>query len=150
MTRWFHQNIQAWIDHYQIDKLDVVIEMPILRTSKFGTGDAVTTLMNQMRQISAYEQSLMHLEHCTVRLGVVSNNTAKAIFTNVGNASKDMMITFSVWNRRPDVDDREHLADAQGIGTCHPQMFVMDQLLPPSATRYEDQHIGEGPLWKGK
>jgi len=125
--------------------------MPILRTSKFGSGNAVTTLMTQVRNIGAYEQALMHVENCAVSLGTVANSTAKAIFTNVGNANKDLMITFSVWNRRPDVAEREHLADAQGIGTCYPQMTRMDStLLPPTVTSYEDQHIGEGPQWKGK
>jgi len=142
--------LQNWVNSREITKLDVVIEMPFLKSQTGSDTRGVTTLMTQMRMIDAYEQALFELENCEVRLGTVSNSTAKSIFTNNGNASKIMMVTFSAWNRRPDVKVREHLADAQGIGTCHPVMFPVANNMQEIGSLYEDDAIGVGPAWKGK
>jgi hypothetical protein len=109
----------------------------------------VTTLMTQMRMLGVYEEALFSLRNCEVSMGEVANSTAKMILTGNGAASKAMMITYSEWNRRPDVTLREHLADAQGIGTCRPSVMAHanDIGLKPSVSAYEDSAVGEGPQW---
>lgn len=147
MARWLQTTIQAWVDEREIRELDVVVELPFLRSKEEGSN--VVTLMSQVRLITAYEDALMRIENCAVRLGEVSNTTAKAIFTGSGTASKDIMVTFSAWSHRPDVNERKDLADAQAIGTCYPSMIRMnpEELMPLHAL-YVDNAIGEGPHWQ--
>jgi len=151
MARWFQETVQNWINAREIKELSVVIEMPFLRMNSKDDYRGVTTLVTQMRMIAAYEDACMRLENCLVRVGNVNNTTVKSIFTGTGQASKTMMIAMSVWRKRPDVSEREHLADAQGIGTCYPTMVLMDQeRIAPVVSSYVDDSIGDGPAWKGK
>lgn len=151
MAAWFQNTIQEWINEREIQELNVIIEMPFLKAETDKERRGVVTLITQMRMIAAYEEALFRLEGCRVKMGEVANTTAKAIFTGRGNADKSMMITFSAWGKRPDVKEREHLADAQGIGTCYPSMVQMDnELALPTAPLYVDNEIGNGPNWKGK
>lgn len=151
MARWFQETIQAWIVEYEIQELHIVIEMPFLKSHTNNDVRGVTTLITQMRMIAAYEEACMRLQGCLVKMGTVSNTTAKSIFAGNGRADKTMMVAMSVWRKRPDVKEREHLADAQGIGLCYPTMVVMDpERVPPVSASYEDSAIGEGPNWKGK
>lgn len=147
MARWLQETLQAWITDREIKRLDVIMELPFLKTGERG----VVTLMTQMRMAAAYEDAIMRLEDCDVRLGEVQNSTAKMVFAQHGNANKSDMIAISVWRNRPDVRMREHLADAQGIGSCYPAMIQMNSAdLFPVPSLYVDNAIGEGPQWKDK
>jgi len=85
-----------------------------------------------------------------VWLGVVHNGTAKSVFTGYGNATKDDIISRSVWAKRPDIGAlREHLADAQAIGSVYPDLSIAsDDALRLIKPRYIDHAIGQGAVWK--
>jgi hypothetical protein len=147
---------------YEITTLCVNIELPFFNESPqnhnappgavAGHIRSVKTFMVQMRQIAAYEQMLYDLKNVEVWLGVVHNSTAKAVLTGFGGATKSQVIDKSVWCKRPDLGDlREHLADAQAIGSVYPDLIIMsDESLHVKEPRYVDHAIGEGPAWKTK
>jgi Holliday junction resolvasome RuvABC endonuclease subunit len=86
-----------------------------------------------------------------VYLGEINNQTAKAVFTGSGSASKAQMITHSVWAFRHDLDERVDLADAQAIGTCVPALAPMNnEAIAAKPPQYVDHAIGKGPKWKNK
>lgn len=148
MAEWMRETLQYWIGHHAIDRLDVLIELPVLNNQQRG----VTTLMAQMRMLAAYEEALYRLTDCDVRMAEVHNQTVKNIFTGDGHAAKDKMIRWSAWARRPDVKPREHLADAQAIGRCRPIVMLemsRGSVFAPKELHH-DENIGQGPQWKGR
>ena len=148
MSFWVYELLYQWIEEYKIEELAVLIETPILNRSERG----VTTMMTQMRMLATYEAVLCDLpDSCEVRLGEVHNQTAKATFTGSGSADKSHMISCSVWAYRPDVEPREHLADAQAIGTVVPSTIVVNGgAIVAKDALYMDNAIGKGPKWKNK
>lgn len=165
LALWLLGVVQGWIAEHKIKELDVVFETPVLNVTRKNLGKvcpvckkpfksndrAITTVMTQMRLLAAYEEVMFRIEGCVVHVGEVHNQTVKSVFTGTARADKIVMVAHSVWARRPDVKEREHLADAQAIGTCYPQMVdVSEEDILPRTPLYEDHRIGAGPKWKGK
>jgi len=169
MSLTLRNTLQGWIDKYDIKTLYINIELPILNRNRGGVGFAgkkcaacgqdksgrqvgVTTMMTQMRMIAVYQNVLYELNGAEILLGEVNPSTAKLAFTGRGDAGKAMMIDKSVWSKRPDVKDREHLADAQGIARVLPAGTVTmhgdDRY--PRPLRYNDGAVGTGPDWLKK
>lgn len=152
MAMWVYDQLAGWVRQHDIDDLTVLIETPIMRSEVRG----VVTMATQMRMVTAYEEVLYQLQaelgdSVIIRLGEVHNQTAKHVFTGTAKADKTIMIVHSAWAKRPDVREREHLADSQAIGMCNPELLAMDEsALVPMVSLYEDHAIGQGPSWKGK
>lgn len=163
MAIWARDLIQGWVTAYEIPVLVVNLELPFFNESPAnhnappgapaGRPRSIKTFMIQMRQVAAYEDMLFDLRNVEVWLGIVHNTTAKSVFTGDAAASKAIMVARSVWAKRPDIGDdvREHLADAQGIGTVYPDLCIMsDEALKITIPKYTDHDIGRGPLWQPK
>lgn len=150
MAMWLRDVLHEWIVRNEIEELAVQIESPIMNSTERG----VVTLMTQMRLITAYEEMLFDLQRTVeidIMLGEVHNQTAKQVFTGSGRADKTIMVVHSVWAKRPDVTQREHLADAQAISLCSPTLLsTSERDLVPMNSSYADSNIGNGPLWKGR
>lgn len=151
MANWMYNLALAWVQQHKIKDLEVVIEAPIMNSSERG----VVTLMTQMRLITAYEEAFYRLQDdlpdVNITLGEAHNQTVKKVFTGNGNADKTIMVLYSVWSKRPDVQPREHLADAQAMSMCSvPMMPMNDMTMTPMKSSYEDHAIGQGPDWKGR
>lgn len=149
LAMWLQELLQGWIDTYEITELHVVIEKAFLNDQN----RAVTTLASQMRMFGVYQHMLYDLERCEVHFGEVVNSTVKKVFAGHGGATKIQMVSRSVWSHRKDLDIdyiRNHLADAQGIGTCYPKMILVKPLTLAKIPYYQDHNIGKGSAWKGK
>ena len=131
---------------HQIEHLFVQMETAILNR---GMVRNVKTLMAQCTLYGAMVSQLHRLadEDCRVFFGPVNNKTAKATFTGDGEANKVEMISASAWRKRPDVEEREHLADAQAIAGVYSEVmeFVGGHPLDPV---YVDNRLGKGPIWR--
>ena len=166
MALTLREVLQGWINKHNIKTLYINIELPILNRDRYGGGVmgrkcpscglpkygrevGVTTLMTQMRMIATYQNMLYDLTDAEIILAEINPSTAKLAFTGKGNASKTLMISKSVWARRPDVKDREHLADAQGIARVLPAKTVTmhGDDRAPRPLRYNDGAVGTGPDW---
>lgn len=168
MSLTLHNTIQGWINKYEMKTLYINMEMPILSAKRGGAfvgktcaacGKSdrgreigVTTLMTQMRMIAVYQNTLFDLEGAEILLGEVNPSTAKMAFTGRGDATKDLMVSHSVWAKRPDIKDREDLADAQGIAYVLPAATVKmhGDDRKPRPLRYSDGAVGIGPDWTKK
>ena len=148
--------IVGCIQQHKIEELDVMIEVPFLRKKTPVDVMNVQGLMAAQTLHAALTMMLCdmanaHEDSTAIRYGPVFPNTAKAVFTGNGHASKGGMIQHSAWQLRPDVRLREHLADAQAIGTCAPQMIdLSDPHIPTLEPAYHDAKLGSGSAWKGK
>lgn len=140
--------IESWMVRYQIENIFVQLETAIHNP---GLVRNVKVLMSQCTLYGAIVSQLHRLadDTCRVFFAPVNNKTAKATFTGDGNANKVEMISTSAWRKRPDVEDREHLADAQAIAGVYGEImeFVGGQRLDPT---YVDSTLGKGPMWKNK
>lgn len=158
MGLWLTELLSGWITEYEIKELHVMIELAFL--NKTSKSHGVTTMAAQMAMHGVYLDALYRLPtECLVYAGEVHNATAKAVLTGDGKATKTTMVANSVWAKRPDLGQpedgdfpRQHLADAQAIGTCYPDLFLIDRMKAddPSQPYHVDGAIGHGPKWKGK
>jgi len=142
------EHIEQWLVNHDIDKVIIQMETAVMNETLKRN---VKTLASQAALYGAIVSQLHRLpdEHCRVFFAPVNNKTAKAVFTGDGNANKTEMISQSAWRMRPDVADREHLADAQGIASVYGEIteFTGGNNLDPS---YIDSKLGKGTQWHKK
>lgn len=155
---YVRDRLQRWVSDLEIEDLHVNIEVPFFRVQGTQSGPPARREANEVRNVKTF-QSQMTLYGCLccvlsdlnevfVHLGAVNNQTAKAMFTGDGNASKMLMVSHSAWYKRPDVDDREHLADAQAIATVYPDyVLVSDDAQDWMKPSYIDSNLGKGKAW---
>lgn len=141
-------HIQGWVQVHEIEDLFVNLELPFLNTDM---PHGVKTLMSQMTLHGALACRLYDLQDVFVHYASVNNQTVKAMFTGDGSASKMDIISCSAWRKRPDVDSREHIADAQAIATTYPETALLtDEQAKILRPCYIDGKVGKGPQWKNK
>lgn len=142
------QHAERWMIQHEIDLLFIRLELPFLRGESMRN---VKTLMAQCELQGALVEAFHQLadESARVFLSRVHNTTAKAMFTGDGQASKTKIIARSVWAKRPDVEVREHLADAQAIAGVYGEFHELENDNPLIPT-YVDSMLGKGAHWRGK
>lgn len=148
IAEYCREYIEAWMLNHDIDNLFIQMETAIYNR---GIVRNVKTLMSQCTLYGAIVSELHALvdDECRIFFAPVNNKTAKATFTGDGEANKTEMITHSAWRMRPDVEEREHLADAQAIAGVYGEImeFVGGQPLAPV---YVDNKLGKGPIWTNR
>lgn len=163
MKMGLYNGYVEWIHAFNIEKLHVVIETPVLnqmgreRCPTCGAVKgrfAVQGIIKQAWMFGAYQDALFDVAEttgCVIQVGEVSNTVAKKVFSGYGRAHKDQMINKSAWAKRPDISQRNHMADAQALGSCSPTLFdVSAGVVDPMNPSHIDDKVGKGPAWKGK
>ncbi len=153
--------LQRWITAYELEHLHVMMELPYLRDWSEGNVERdpramkgrlsnIETYRRQMLLFGFITSHLFDFEDCTIYFAGVNNKTVKSAWTGQGSASKDVMINCSAWCKRPDVECREHLADAQAIGSLRMDAAPLVDTKPLLEPIYADSNMGRGPQWKNK
>jgi len=153
--------LQQWITTYELEHLHVMLELPYLRERPTDdmTRDSrilkrrlsnVETYRRQMVLFGFIAAHLFDFEDCVIYFAGVNNKTVKAAWSGDGNAAKSVMVNCSAWVKRPDVECREHLADAQAIGNLHAEAVPLVDTRAPLDPIYVDSSMGRGPHWKNK
>lgn len=84
----------AWVDKYEIENLEVVIETPFLNTSNPGT---LMVQMSLFVLLQAYVYDYLVPIVPQVYLSIVHNTTSKSKLAHDGKADKKAMINASEW-----------------------------------------------------